>query len=111
MHTTSRMLSTAVLVGTLAMSLPAQAMRCGTRIISRGDIEDKLLEFCGEPAAVQRHLVRRAAFLEFGAFAPGLVEDVWVEEWTYNLGPQKLMRVVRLENGIVTDIRQLGYGY
>jgi hypothetical protein len=87
------------------------AMRCGTRIISRGDIEDKLLQFCGEPSAVQRRLVRRTASFELGAFLPGFIEDVWVEDWTYNLGPYKLMRIVRLENGVVTDIRQLGYGY
>lgn len=111
MQTPRHMLSVAVLAGMLVVSLPAEAMRCGTRIISRGDLADKLLEFCGEPAAVQRRLVRRTASLELGVFLPGFVEDVWVEDWTYNLGPHKLIRVVRLENGIVADIRQLGYGY
>lgn len=111
MQIARHMLCAAVLAGMLAVSLPAEAMRCGTRIISRGDIADKLLEFCGEPAAVQRHLVRRTAYRELRGFLPGFVEDVWVEDWTYNLGPHKLIRVVRLENGVVTDIRRLGYGY
>jgi hypothetical protein len=45
-------------------------------------------------------------------YIPGfVVEDVWIEEWTYNLGPSKLMRLVRIENGFVTDVRNLGYGY
>jgi hypothetical protein len=105
-------LGAAFLAGALALSPRVEgAMRCGTRIIARGDVADKLLQFCGEPSAVQRHLVRRTASLELGAFLPGFVEDVWVEDWTYNLGPYKLMRIVRLENGVVTDIRQLGYGY
>ena len=34
-----------------------------------------------------------------------------IEEWTYNLGPHQLMRVVRLENGYVAEIKHLGYGY
>jgi len=27
------------------------------------------------------------------------------------LGPHRLIRVLRLENGVVTSIRHLGYGY
>jgi hypothetical protein len=34
-----------------------------------------------------------------------------VEEWTYNLGPNRMMRVVRFENGIVVEVTHLGYGY
>jgi hypothetical protein len=39
------------------------------------------------------------------------VEEVLIEQWTYNLGPRKLMRSIRLENGIVRDVDHLGYGY
>jgi hypothetical protein len=34
-----------------------------------------------------------------------------VEYWTYNLGPNKLMRRLRLEDGVVTEIETLGHGY
>jgi hypothetical protein len=91
---------------------PAYAFRCGTRIITRGDHAEKILKFCGEPASVQTRLSQRAYFSEFhGRAVPGMVEDVVVEEWTYNFGPRQLMRVVRLENGFVADIKHLGYGY
>jgi hypothetical protein len=91
---------------------PAHAFRCGTRIITRGDHADKILRFCGEPVSVQTRLAQRAYFSEhYGRAVPGLIEDVVIEEWTYNLGPRQLMRVVRLENGFVADIRNLGYGY
>ena len=46
-----------------------------------------------------------------GAPIPTLIEEVVIEEWTYNLGPHQLVRVVRLENGFVADITHLGYGY
>ena len=38
-------------------------------------------------------------------------EEVVIEEWTYNRGPHQLMRVVRLENGVVAEVEILGYGY
>ena len=39
------------------------------------------------------------------------IEDVVIEEWTFNFGPHQLIRVVRLENGYVEEIKHLGYGY
>lgn len=92
---------------------PAHAFRCGTRIITRGDHADKLLEFCGEPTSVQTRLAQRGLLTSDlrHIYIPGYVEDVVIEEWTYNLGPNQLMRLVRLENGFVADIKQLGYGY
>jgi hypothetical protein len=94
----------------LAVS-PAHAFRCGTRIITRGDHADKILRFCGEPVSVQTRISQRGYVSDFGRVFPGVVEEVVIEEWTYNLGPHQLIRVVRLENGLVADIKHLGYGY
>jgi hypothetical protein len=99
-------------VALLAASLPAHAFRCGTRIIGRGDHVTKLLEFCGEPANVQSRYAQRSLVGNFGrVYVPSYVEEVLIEDWTYNLGPYQLMRTVRLENGVVREIRNLGYGY
>jgi hypothetical protein len=106
--------SAAVLaVALLAASLPAHAFRCGTRIIARGDHVTKLLEFCGEPANVQSRYAQRTLVGNYGnrVYIPGYLEEVLIEDWTYNLGPYQLMRSVRLENGFVKEIRNLGYGY
>ena len=37
--------------------------------------------------------------------------EVPVESWIYNLGPNKLMRKVIFEAGVVVEIETLGYGY
>ena len=95
----------------IAAAAPAHAFRCGTRIITRGDHADKILHFCGEPVSVQTRYKQRATSGNTGWSCGGALEEVVVEEWTYNLGPHQLMRVVRLENGYVEDIRHLGYGY
>ena len=44
-------------------------------------------------------------------FLPGGEIEVPVETWIYNLGPNKLMRRIRFEDGIVVEIETLGYGY
>ena len=100
----------AALVLLIAVS-PAHAFRCGTRIITQGDPAEKILRFCGEPTSVQTRVSQRAYITDYGRVIPGAVEEVLIEEWTFNLGPHQLMRVVRLENGLVADIKHLGYGY
>jgi hypothetical protein len=95
----------------LLVVAPAHAFRCGTRIITRGDPAEKILRFCGEPTSVQTRLSQRAFVDRFGRVVPTLVEDIVIEEWTFNLGPHYLVRVVRLENGYVADIKYLGYGF
>lgn len=94
-------------------SAPAYALRCGTRVISRGDPVAKLLHFCGEPTSVQTRLAQRGFVTRDSRYiyVPGLAEEVWIEEWTYNFGPSQLMKVVKLENGVVVDVKNLGYGF
>ncbi|HEY3517823.1 MAG TPA: DUF2845 domain-containing protein [Gammaproteobacteria bacterium] len=95
----------------LAFAAPAHAFRCGSRIITRGDPAEKVLQYCGEPVAVTTRLKQRSYFMESGVRVPRAIEEVVVEEWTYNLGPRLLMRVVLLENGYVEEVKHLGYGY
>lgn len=98
----------AALALSLAVALPADAaMHCGHRIISRGDSAAKLLQFCGKPEVVARQRAERIFTTRHGLLLPGFVEEVWVEDWTYNFGPNKLMRLVRVEDGVVTNIRTL----
>jgi Protein of unknown function (DUF2845) len=61
--------------------------------------------------SVQTRISQRGYGADFGRVLPGIFEEVVIEEWTYNLGPHQLIRVVRLENGFVADIKHLGYGY
>jgi len=94
--------------------LMAQSIRCGSRIISRGSSSAELAALCGNPAQVNRSSLYNGVA---GAVpgAPGMVagsaEQVEVETWTYNFGPNQLMQRVRIQNGIVVQIDSLGYGY
>ena len=95
----------------LIAAAPARALTCGPRVISRGDDASKLLEFCGEPTSVQTRHIDRTPIDANGRVYRGFTEEVLVEEWTYNFGPYQLMVKIRLDNGVVADIKYLGYGY
>jgi len=90
----------------------ADAMRCGSRLISDGDPIEKVREYCGEPSVTQRTWIVRQPRFEYGGQDipfPG-EEEVPVDLWTYDFGPNKLMRRIRFVAGKVDSIETLGYG-
>jgi len=90
----------------------ADAMRCGSRLISEGDSIDKVREYCGEPSETQRTWIVRQPRFEYGGQDipfPG-EEEVPVDLWTYDFGPNKLMRRIRFVAGKVDSIETLEYG-
>lgn len=97
-----------------AKAAQADSFRCGTRLVVEGTTRGEVLARCGEPADVERRSVlRRPTFWRHGRpyHLSDDVVEVPVELWTYNLGPNKLMRRLRLEDGTVVGIETLGYGY
>jgi hypothetical protein len=108
-------------VATFVSATPALAedsMRCGSKLVSRGDGKDKVLALCGEPTSVSLHgMVRRAPRYDYGYgynryeyYGPGWV-DLPVEIWTYNFGSSKLLRKLRFVGDELDDIDTDGYGY
>jgi hypothetical protein len=77
-----------------------------------GDAKLDLLARCGEPAAVdtrQESEVRVAA--DVGAVVAMSASPTDLEVWTYDFGPNTLLRFVVLENGVVTRIDTGSHGY
>ncbi len=122
MNLVARKLTSAssVLWGLLLLSEPAEALRCGNRIVRDGMHEEQVRAFCGEPSA-QRQLgfVIRSYYpanYHFGGvnrsyYRHGYPTEVLATEWVYNFGPRKLMRIMRFDDGYLVDIRTAGYGY
>ena len=113
MATSPRLVLTAVLAALLvAPTVHADAMRCGSRLISEGDPIEKVLELCGEPTETKRTWITRQPRYEYGGQEipfPGS-EDVPVDLWTYDFGASKLMRRVRFVAGKVESIETLDHG-
>lgn len=92
----------------------ADSFRCGTRLVTDGDSADKVEALCGPPSSVQsREILRRPIRWYRGrpyylSYEPLPVQ---VEYWTYNLGPSKLMRRLKFEDGLLVEVETLGHGY
>jgi hypothetical protein len=98
----------------LGMVSTANAFRCGNRIVTEGDTRLDVLARCGRPSdIVTSSLQRRRHDFHRGyrAYITDGYEDLPVEYWTYNLGPNRLMQRLRLIDGTVVNIETLGYGY
>ncbi len=101
-------------LGGFASASHADAMRCGSRLVTQGDTRSAVRNICGEPAEIEtRSILRRPSYYLNGRiihYGDSFV-DVPVEIWTYNFGPYKLLRRVRFVDGRVDAIETLGYGY
>jgi hypothetical protein len=107
----------ALLTGALlwGAASPAQAaFRCGSRLVSEGDPSDQVRDICGPPTSIEHQRIWRPTVLWRNGrpfTLPGGVTEVRVEIWTYNLGSNQLIRRIRFEDGLVTELATLGYGY
>ncbi len=87
---------------------PAYALRCGTRVVSKGDHKTTVRIKCGEPDAVDERVIYRTLRLTHQPYGEKIVVPIEVEEWIYNFGPRRLMRQLWFENGKLVRIRSLG---
>ncbi len=107
----------------IAAAPPAEAMRCGSRLVSEGDPRDKVLADCGPPASAEAWDEEQYEYFgrppdprqyrEFERYGSAyrVRAVVRVEVWTYNYGPSRFVDYVRFENGRVRRIESGGYGY
>ena len=82
-------------------------MSCAGGIITIGDRSYDVLAKCGSPnvkESYQEEVTRR--------FDADIKEKLFitVEEWTYDFGPNKFIRIVTIKNGMVTDIQETHFG-
>lgn len=109
-----------LLLSLLVLAVPERAcaidnMRCGTKLASVGDGKDKVRTLCGEPTSVGfEGVLSRPRYTygphDYSYFGPSWM-DVPVEVWTYNFGPQKLLRKLRFVGDELVDIETDGRGY
>ena len=107
-----RLVAVSVLVSGLLLGAGnASAMRCGNQLVLIGDRNHDVLRKCGEPDEREERPEKRyfRVFREGGFFE--VLQEVTVEQWTYNLGPNMFIRILRFENGRLVEIETGEYGY
>jgi hypothetical protein len=96
----------------IASGASADSVRCGSKVITEGDPIEKVREYCGEPTETQRTWMTRQPRFEYGGQEIPFEgsEDVPVDLWTYDFGPNKLVRRIRFIAGKVDSIETREHG-
>jgi Protein of unknown function (DUF2845) len=97
-----------VILALVAVSLGAggvaasedSSLRCGQRLVELGDHKIDVLGKCGVATLTDRWIEKETAG-----------ELRTVDEWTYNWGPQQMVRVLRFVDGRLAHIDVGDYGY
>ena len=102
----------AVCLSLLPAVVVADSFRCGSKIISEGDTIEKVLQYCGDPTERERTWMRRQPRFEYGGQEIPFegTEDVPVDLWTYDFGPNRLIRRIRFIAGKVDSVDTLEHG-
>ncbi|MEO7917085.1 MAG: DUF2845 domain-containing protein [Dokdonella sp.] len=91
----------------LASAPTAWALRCGTQLVGTGDQDFQVRARCGGPVWIER----TSELTVLGARGPfERQHETPIEVWTYNFGPQSLMRRLTFRNGVMSREETLGYG-
>ncbi|OFX25220.1 MAG: hypothetical protein A2V77_17790 [Anaeromyxobacter sp. RBG_16_69_14] len=102
-----------LLVAVSSAAAGDSSIRCDGGIVQIGDTRVDLLGKCGEPA------LRDVTLQETGVAVVGngpipvdaVTTTATVEQWTFNLGSNRLVQIVTLESGRVVRIEGGSYGY
>jgi hypothetical protein len=97
---------------------PAHAdtgMRCGQKLVGRGDSTYIVRQKCGEPVEVLSRVELRSVSDAQQLYKGRWVQlqrtiEVPVDEWLYDFGSQRFMRRVTFENGRLVHVETEGYG-
>lgn len=93
--------------------------RCGRRLVSIGDLKVEVIAKCGPPTWTEERKEERIeriynnSYYKDGELREPLAAkvEVDIEEWLYNFGPNRLIRILKFENGRLVEIETGGYGY
>lgn len=101
-------------------------IRCGTKVVNKGDSSQYVEKICGSPELKQQRSVIVTRGLEGNTLISNgrnyrsnknlqqyleYSEQVIIDEWEYNFGPNRLKQKVTFENGRIISIESAGYGY
>jgi len=112
-----------LVLGLVASAARADGMYCGSRVVSRGDSLYQVRSLCGEPDDIQHRVETRtvrtrarvpcARTENTSGKCDTVVErstDVVIDEWTYDLGRQRLVHLLTFVDGKLWRTETGGYG-
>ena len=104
------MLSAMVAMSAPGFAIESPTMRCDGGIVSVGDRAVEVLGKCGQPSYSTQREEKRINEGGRGS-REKTVAIVTIDDWSYNFGPNQFQYRLLLEDGKVTRIESLDYGY
>jgi len=115
-------LGLALLLAGSAHALASDDLVCGPHIVTVGERRNDILNKCGTPAYADSWVEERIRRWDAtpwtlepakrSELTPLFTREfVTIEEWEYNLGPNRFIRYLRFENGRLTRVTTGDYGY
>ncbi len=86
----------------------SEKRECREQTVARGDSKSDVVEICGEPSWKDTHEEEFVKRLSAGVERKRYVT---VDKWTYDLGPNRFVRILTFRNGKLVDIKTGGYSY
>ena len=93
----------------IGISQDVFALRCGTRLVNKGDSISRAVRYCPEPFWVERWESPGIETGYYYAYGYHVVDSY--EVWYVNLGTRKLMRRLVFRNGYLEREDKLDYGF
>ena len=97
-----------IIVALLLSPSVSFGFRCGNKLVSLGDTKAAVLAKCGKPALIETEEVREVT-------TSTETDDLQkittiVETWTYDLGPDRFVKILTFEGATLTSIEDGTYG-
>ena len=98
-----------------SFSSEASALSCQRRVVSVGDTQARVLQYCGTPETRSQRMVQDTSSVLVPLAAGGYAlqsrsVSVLEERWVFNFGPRRFMRELTFRDGVLVRIRTLSYG-
>jgi hypothetical protein len=90
------------LVAAPSPATAADSLRCGGRLVERGDLALTVIDRCGEPDYVDAWPATRVG---------ARVYPSGIEQWYYNFGPARLIQILRFEEGRLQRVSSGDHGF
>ena len=95
---------------TTSYAVETGTLSCHGGIVSIGDTVGEVISKCGQPAYTTQRERKNVEQAANGA-RDKTITSTTIDDWTFNFGPNQFQYRLVLENGRVTQIESLDYGY
>ncbi len=99
-----------LLFGVPAPAVETGSLSCGNGIVSIGDTAVEVLGKCGQPAYKTQREDKIVEEAKDGSRNKKII-SASIDDWLFNFGPNQFQYRVLLENGRVSRIESLDYGF